>query len=47
LAQAGVKNEFVRLPEKGLSGNGHMMMIERNNHQVADMLIEWLGARSL
>lgn len=47
LAQAGVKNEFVRLPEKGLSGNGHMMMIEKNNHQVADMLIEWLGARSL
>lgn len=47
LAQAGVRNEFVRLPEKGLSGNGHMMMIERNNHQVADMLIGWLGARSL
>ena len=47
LTQAGVKNEFVRLPEKGISGNGHMMMIEKNNHQVADMLIEWLGTKQL
>lgn len=47
LAQAGVKNEFVRLPEKGLSGNGHMMMIEKNNHQVADMLIQWLSTKQL
>ncbi|HEX8374923.1 MAG TPA: alpha/beta hydrolase, partial [Geminicoccaceae bacterium] len=30
LTQAGVENEFVRLQEKGISGNGHMMMIEKN-----------------
>ncbi len=47
LTQAGVKNEFVRLPDKGIRGNGHMMMIEKNNHQVADMLIEWLGTKQL
>ncbi len=47
LEQAGVKAEFVPLPEQGLRGNGHMVMIERNNHEVADFLIGWLGARSL
>ncbi len=47
LAQAGVRNEFVRLEEKGISGNGHMMMIEKNNHQVADMLIQWLSTKQL
>ncbi len=47
LTQAGVQNDFVRLPEKGLDGNGHMMMIEKNNHQVADLLIGWLSEHKL
>lgn len=47
LAQAGVPTDFVALPEKGLRGNGHMMMIEKNNHEIADMLIGWLSAKSL
>lgn len=47
LTQAGVKNDFVRLPEKGLTGNGHMMMIEKNNHQVAGLLIDWLSEHKL
>ena len=45
LAQAGVKSDFITLPSKGVHGNGHMMMIEKNNHQVADLLIEWLGSQ--
>ena len=47
LAQAGVKSDFITLPSKGVHGNGHMMMIEKNNHQVADLLIEWLGSQKL
>lgn len=47
LAQAGVESDFVGLASKGIAGNGHMMMIEKNNHQVADLLIEWLSGRQL
>ena len=42
LKQAGVDHDFVRLEDKGLSGNGHMAMLELNNHAVADLMIDWL-----
>ena len=42
-----MKSDFVTLPGKGVHGNGHMMMIEKNNHQVADLLVEWLSAQKL
>lgn len=41
LTQAGVKNDFVRLEERGIRGNGHMMMLEKNNLEIAAFLIEW------
>lgn len=41
LAQAGVKNEFVRLPSMGIHGNGHMMMLEKNNLDIAAWLHGW------
>ena len=41
LAQAGVKNEFVRLPDAGIRGNGHMMMLEKNNLDIAALLHAW------
>jgi pimeloyl-ACP methyl ester carboxylesterase len=47
LTDAGVENEFVRLEDRGISGNGHMMMIEKNNHEVADLLIEWLAKQGI
>jgi len=43
LAQAGVKHQFVRLPEVGIRGNGHMMMLEKNNLEVAAMLGGWIA----
>ncbi len=45
LTQAGVENDFVRLEDVGLPGNGHMIMCEKNNHEVADFLLGWLGRR--
>jgi pimeloyl-ACP methyl ester carboxylesterase len=42
LAQAGVKNQFVRLPEIGIKGNGHMMMLEKNNLEIAAFLDGWV-----
>jgi pimeloyl-ACP methyl ester carboxylesterase len=44
LDQAGVKNEFARLADRGIRGNGHMMMLERNNLEIAAFLDTWLTA---
>jgi pimeloyl-ACP methyl ester carboxylesterase len=42
LNQAGVKTEFIRLEDKGIHGNGHMVMIEKNNLDIAHVLDEWV-----
>jgi pimeloyl-ACP methyl ester carboxylesterase len=44
LEQAGVKNSFVRLADHGIRGNGHMMMLEKNNLEVAALLRRWEAA---
>ena len=47
LAQAGVSVDHIRLEHEGQHGNGHMMMLEKNNHEIADILINWLDERAL
>jgi pimeloyl-ACP methyl ester carboxylesterase len=42
LNQAGVKTEYVRLQDKGIRGNGHMVMIEKNNLEIAHVVDEWV-----
>jgi pimeloyl-ACP methyl ester carboxylesterase len=42
LTQAGVPNEHLRLASVGLHGNGHMMMLEKNNLDVAGVLADWI-----
>ena len=42
LKQAGVKTDFVRLENVGIRGNGHMVMIEKNNLEIAAMIAGWL-----
>ncbi len=42
LNQAGVKTEFIRLEDKGIRGNGHVVMIEKNNLDVAHVVDEWV-----
>ncbi len=43
LAQAGVRNSFIHLADRGIRGNGHMMMLEKNNLQIAAVIEDWLG----
>jgi hypothetical protein len=43
LEQAGVKHSFVRLPEVGIKGNAHMMMLEKNNLEIAAFLDRWIA----
>jgi pimeloyl-ACP methyl ester carboxylesterase len=42
LAQAGVKSTFIRLPDAGIHGNGHMMMLEKNSDAIAKVMADWL-----
>jgi len=42
LTQAGVQNTRMRLEELGIHGNGHMVMLEKNNLEVAALLQKWL-----
>jgi pimeloyl-ACP methyl ester carboxylesterase len=43
LTQAGVKVDFTRLAEHGIHGNAHMMMLEKNNLEIAGLITTWLG----
>lgn len=42
LEQAGVPTTFIRLADRGIRGNGHMMMLERNNLEIAAVIDAWL-----
>jgi pimeloyl-ACP methyl ester carboxylesterase len=42
LTQAGVTNEHIQLGEHGIHGNAHMMMLEKNNLEIAALLERWL-----
>ena len=42
LKSLGGDASTVVLPEVGIRGNGHMMMMERNSEQVADLVVDWI-----
>jgi hypothetical protein len=42
LNQNGAKAELIMLGDRGIKGNGHMMMLEVNSNQIAELLIGWL-----
>ena len=33
---------YIRLQDKGIYGNGHMVMIEKNNLDIAHVVDEWV-----
>jgi pimeloyl-ACP methyl ester carboxylesterase len=43
LEQAGVHLTWIKLGEAGIHGNGHMMMLEKNNLEIADVMFRWLA----
>jgi pimeloyl-ACP methyl ester carboxylesterase len=44
LRAAGVEVDFVRLEERGIRGNGHMLTLERNSDEIAELVADWLAA---
>jgi hypothetical protein len=43
LEQAGLHPTWIKLPEIGIHGNGHAMMIEKNNMEIGTALSQWLA----
>ncbi|MDC0598341.1 alpha/beta fold hydrolase [Gammaproteobacteria bacterium] len=43
LQQAGAQASYVYLPDYGFEGNGHFMMADTNNGDIAQLLIEFLS----
>jgi pimeloyl-ACP methyl ester carboxylesterase len=47
LAQAGAKADTLDLPARGVRGNSHMLMMDRNSDQIARMIQDWLAQQGL
>jgi hypothetical protein len=44
LVGIGAKADFCFLADRGIVGNGHMLMLEQNSDAIADIILEWLEA---
>src|SRR5207253_4738843 len=42
LEQAGVHSTWITLGDVGIHGNGHMMMLEKNNAEIGAVMSRWL-----
>jgi pimeloyl-ACP methyl ester carboxylesterase len=45
LKSAGVPVDFIKLGDIGIHGNGHFLMLEKNNMEVAGVIADWLNKR--
>jgi pimeloyl-ACP methyl ester carboxylesterase len=43
LEQVGVRPTWIKLADIGIHGNGHMMMLEKNNLEIAAVMSRWLA----
>ncbi len=47
LKAAGGSVDIYDLPDMGLKGNSHMIMMDKNSDQVADLIQKWLVGKGL
>lgn len=47
LRRADVDAEWMGLPARGMHGNSHALMLDDNNHEIADLVLDWLHSRHL
>jgi len=45
LKQVGCPAEMLRLRDYGILGNGNLMLLEKNNHEVFGVLHDWLDRK--
>lgn len=43
LSQAAVSHDFIPLETVGICGNGHMMMLEKNNLEITEYIRQWMA----
>jgi hypothetical protein len=41
--QGNAHAEYLKLDERGMLGVTHMMMLDANNLEIADLMLEWVG----
>jgi pimeloyl-ACP methyl ester carboxylesterase len=46
LRQAGCDADELRLADHGVHGNGHLMMLEKNNREVLEVILDWLARKA-
>ncbi len=39
--------DVIELPEIGIKGNSHMLIMDRNNAEIADLIQKWFGDKGL
>ena len=42
LNERGAKADFIYLGDRGITGNGHMMMLENNSTALAHQIMAWI-----
>ena len=42
MKDAGGDTEMMHLPKMGIRGNSHMLMQDKNNLQLADLILDWI-----
>ena len=47
LKAAGGSIDVVDLPDAGIKGNSHMLMMDKNNGAIADLIQKWLASKGL
>jgi hypothetical protein len=47
LRARGGKVEWVELPKRGISGNTHMLMMDTNSDQIAQLVQDWMAQNNL
>jgi pimeloyl-ACP methyl ester carboxylesterase len=47
ITAAGGKVDVMELPKLGIKGNSHMLMMDKNNLEVAALIQKWLGEKGL
>jgi len=45
--EAGGKAQVIDLPDIGITGNTHMIMMDRNSDRVAEVIQKWLAGKAL
>ncbi|KAF5645473.1 hypothetical protein F52700_2036 [Fusarium sp. NRRL 52700] len=47
MLQAGVKCDLIKLEDKNILGNGHLMFLETNSNEIAQVLMDWILEKAL